>query len=74
MPINVLAQAKDNKNICFDGRVKISLKQNISIGYLKLKVQYADLKTDDYSFGGKTKVFPSKVKEQDVRYLIIKLE
>jgi hypothetical protein len=43
MPINVLVQNTDCKKVCFDGKVKISLKQNVSIGYLRVKISYADI-------------------------------
>jgi len=69
MPINLLIQNKDQNNVCFDGKVKINLKQNITIGYLKLKIQYGDIK-DDKLFGSKSKSdsnYPIKLKEEDVR-------
>ena len=52
MPINVCVQAKDKNNKCFDGKVRISLKQNTPIGYLKVSVDYKELQglTDTFSF------------------------
>ena len=65
MPITILIEARDSLNVCFDGKAKIYLKQNISIGFLKIKVQYANYKEDVCSFG-KNKTFPSKIVEEDV--------
>ncbi len=64
MPINLLLQAKDEKDVCFDGRAKIFLKKNISIGYLKLKMQFSKL-PEDSLFENKSKTFPYKLTEND---------
>ncbi len=69
MPIGVLINAKDSKSdSCFDGKVRVCLRQNTSIGYLNVKVKYTEL-TDKLSFAKDSttkRVFKIKEEDEDV--------
>jgi len=65
MPINILIQAKDNSNICYNGKVRVNLKQNNQIGTLKIRVDYKSLQpNDEFSFGKNAKL-RDKLSEYD---------